>query len=168
MKQKGKLTPKQLMFCKEYLIDLNAKEAATRAGYSSATAKELGYKLLRSSAIQDKIARLMNDRSKRTELTSDYVLRELLSIAKDDIRNYVKITSEGGKVILQLNDIQESDKKNIAEISQNKDGQLRFKLYSRENALIQLGRHLGLFNDKVNLNVSEEIMALHKKVMTKK
>lgn len=69
-----KLTPKQKAFCEEYLIDLNATQAAIRAGYSEKTAKEQGCQHLTKLNIQTRIIELQSARSERTEITSDYVL----------------------------------------------------------------------------------------------
>ena len=66
----AKLTPKQEMFVKEYLVDLNATQAAIRAGYSQAAAMEQGYQLLKTS-VQTALQVAMNARSQRTEITAD-------------------------------------------------------------------------------------------------
>lgn len=71
----NKLTPKQEMFCKEYLIDLNATQAAIRAGYSEKTASETGYENLRKPQLAERIQELMDKRSKSTEISAEWVLR---------------------------------------------------------------------------------------------
>ena len=68
------LTPKQGMFCKEYLVDLNATQAAIRAGYSENTASEMGYENLTKPHIAEYVQGLMNKRSKRVEIDADWVL----------------------------------------------------------------------------------------------
>ena len=75
------LTPKQERFCEEYLIDLNATQAAIRAGYSEKTAYSAGQRLLRNVEIQNRIAELKAERSKRTEITQDRVVKELAAMA---------------------------------------------------------------------------------------
>ena len=77
----AKLTPKQERFCEEYLIDLNATQAAIRAGYSANTAREQGAQNLSKLNIQEKIAELQAERSKRTEITQDRVVKELAAMA---------------------------------------------------------------------------------------
>ncbi len=72
------LTPRQARFVDEYLVDLNAKEAAIRAGYSKKTAKQLGHKTLPAPAVQEAVTAAMGARSKRTEITADMVLRRLI------------------------------------------------------------------------------------------
>ena len=69
------LTAKQDMFCLEYLIDLNATQAAIRAGYSSNTAKEQGYENLTKPHIQARVAKAMKERSENTKIDAAYVLK---------------------------------------------------------------------------------------------
>jgi phage terminase small subunit len=70
----AKLNAKQMMFCREYLIDLNATQAAIRAGYSVNTACAIGTENLRKPNIAVFIQELMNERSASTGITADYVL----------------------------------------------------------------------------------------------
>lgn len=72
----SKLTPKQEIFCKEYLIDLNATQAAIRAGYSQRSANNVGPDNLLKPIIQKRIAELMSEREQRTEITADWVLKK--------------------------------------------------------------------------------------------
>lgn len=69
-----KLTAKQDAFCQEYLIDLNATQAALRAGYSEPTARSIGSENLSKPDIQSRIAELMSARSKKTEINAEWVL----------------------------------------------------------------------------------------------
>lgn len=77
-----KLTPKQERFVDEYLIDLNATAAAKRAGYSEKTANEIGTQNLVKLSIQEAIAERQKDRQERTEITQDWVVRNLKKIAE--------------------------------------------------------------------------------------
>lgn len=84
-----KLTAKQEMFCKEYLVDLNATQAAIRAGYSEDSAKEIGCENLTKPNIKEYIDKAMKERSQRVEITADYVLNNIKDIAevtKNDAR----------------------------------------------------------------------------------
>ena len=76
------LTEKQKRFIDEYLIDLNATAAAIRAGYSEKTANEIGSQNLVKLSIQKAIAERLKERQQRTEITQDYVLRNLKKIAE--------------------------------------------------------------------------------------
>ncbi len=71
------LTPKQARFVEEYLIDLNATQAAIRAGYSKKTANEQGAQLLAKLSIRQAVAEAQAIRSKRTEITQDEVIQGL-------------------------------------------------------------------------------------------
>jgi phage terminase small subunit len=82
------LTPKQQRFVQEYLIDLNATQAAIRAGYSPRTAAEQGARLLTNVKISAAIAAAMQSRQQRTEITADRVLKELARVALLDPRGF--------------------------------------------------------------------------------
>ena len=77
----AKLTPKQARFCEEYLVDLNATQAAIRAGYSVESAGSIGSENLSKPEIRARIETAMAERSKRTGINADRVLRELGRIA---------------------------------------------------------------------------------------
>ncbi len=80
------LTPKQARFVAEYLIDLNATQAAVRAGYSARTAASQGARLLKHGAVARAVHTAQHARAVRTEITQDRVLQELARIAFFDIR----------------------------------------------------------------------------------
>jgi phage terminase small subunit len=77
MRNESKLTERQKMFCKEYIVDLNAKQACIRAGYSEKTAKQIGSENLSKPYLQEEIARLMKSREERVKLTADKVLEDI-------------------------------------------------------------------------------------------
>ena len=79
------LTDKQEMFCREYLIDLNATQAAIRAGYSEKTANEQGAQNLAKLSIQSRISELKAERNDRIDIDADYVLRRLFEIDQMDV-----------------------------------------------------------------------------------
>lgn len=76
------MTDKQNVFVQEYLKDLNATQAAIRAGYSQKTAYSIGQRLLRNVEISQAIDAAMSERSERANLTADYVLQNLNEIAQ--------------------------------------------------------------------------------------
>lgn len=84
------LTPKQLQFCQEYLVDLNATQAAIRSGYSKRSAGAQAGQLLEKQEIRDEVQRLMALRAERTELSADWVVKELMAIASADPREIVE------------------------------------------------------------------------------
>lgn len=79
-----KLTEKQKRFCEEYLIDLNATQAAIRAGYSSKTASRIAIELLNKTHVSKYLTELMRKRSESTKITSEQVVKELEKIAFSD------------------------------------------------------------------------------------
>lgn len=94
------LTHRQQRFVDEYLIDLNATQAAIRAGYSEKTAYSMGQRLLKNVEIQAAIQKAMQKRSQRVDITADRVLTELAKLAFFDIR---KLLDDEGKPISMQN-----------------------------------------------------------------
>jgi len=85
------LTKKQKLFVEQYLMDLNATQAAIRAGYSEKTAKDIGCENLAKPNIQIEIEKRMKDRGQRTEITQDKVLQELAKIGFADVTDFITI-----------------------------------------------------------------------------
>lgn len=79
------LTPKQQRFVEEYLIDLNATQAAVRAGYSPANADSIGYQLLRKTPVSNAISAAIKARSERTRVDADWVLMRLVAEVEADL-----------------------------------------------------------------------------------
>lgn len=168
-----KLTEKQKRFCDEYLIDLNATQAAIRAGYSDKTANRIANENLSKLDIQEYIQKRMKDREKRTEITQDKVLNELAKIGFVDIKQYLQYKTaktvidhdaETGepiidyKQIIDVLDSSEVDGSVIQEVSIGKDGTFKFKLHDKMSALEKIGKHLGMFTDKVeSKNINENL-----------
>ncbi|WGY37383.1 terminase small subunit [Pseudomonas aeruginosa] len=156
------LTAKQQRFVEEYLIDLNATQAAIRAGYSKKTANEQGSRLLANVSVSAAVAESMKSRSGRTGITQDMVLKELAKIGFSDIRKVVRwgetmvrmveADDEGpedmvpyhGLALVDSTEIDDDTAAAIAEVSQGRDG-LKVKLYDKKGALVDIGRHLGMF-----------------------
>ncbi len=86
-----KLTPKQLRFVAEYLVDLNGTQAAIRAGYSAKTAEQMAYQLLQKTSVKKAISAARKDQQDRTEITADRVLREAWNILTADARELVQV-----------------------------------------------------------------------------
>ena len=94
----GRLTPKQGRFVEEYLVDLNATQAAIRAGYSTKTAKAIGHENLARPNLAQAIQDAMTERSKRTEVSQDRVVKELARIAFASLGEVIKWDPTGTKV----------------------------------------------------------------------
>ena len=144
-----KLTDKQKKFIDEYLVDLNATQAAIRAGYKEKAAYRTGAENLRKPQIQEEIQKRMEERQKRTEITQDMVLQELAAIAFARATDYVSVM--GGMV--QVKDTDQLSDSQIAAIAGIKETQngIEVKLGSKEKTLELLGRHLGMWNDKLDV-----------------
>ena len=170
----AKLTAKQQRFCDEYLIDLNATKAAIRAGYSEKTAQVQGARLLTNVMVQNQLQKRKLDRVERTEITQDMVLYELATIAFSNAADYASIVEKqvmvehDGKEYPLLDndgnpvkyrtvepvltaDLTEKQKRALAVIKKGRDG-FEIKPYDKTRALELLGRHLGMFTDKVEVS----------------
>ncbi|GAA0561657.1 terminase small subunit [Chitinophaga japonensis] len=175
---------KQRTFCEEYLIDLNGTQAAIRSRYSKKSASETASELLVKSKIKAYIDLLMKVRAQRTEITPDRVLQELAAIAFANINDFVKVVEkeEVGGSKTDLGDQEEEkrthrvvevfptdtiDKAKIPALSSIKQGRsgIEVKMFDKEKALELLGRHLGMWNDKLQLGADDELKALYKTVM---
>lgn len=158
-----KLTPKQIRFVDEYLVDFNATQAAIRAGYSEKNAYQIGSENLRKPQIQSEIARRQKDLQRRTEISQDRVVKELARIAFADASDYACIETymyenkEGTLSPIQVVSpkdtgvLSDDQRAAIAGIKQGANG-IEIKLHDKIKALELLGRHIGMFNDKLSLS----------------
>jgi phage terminase small subunit len=173
------LTPRQAMFCEEYLVDLNATQAAIRAGYAKKTANREGSRLLLNVDIQKKIQELKDKRSNRTQITADRVLQELASIGFARITDVLKVREVERKTIdLELDDPDSDDPITttlkykdvqifntddidpnvipaIAAIKQGTHG-IEIKMHDKVKALENIGEHLGMFTKNIKLSGDAE------------
>jgi len=155
------LTGKQSRFVSEYLVDLNATQAAVRAGYSVKRADAIGYENLRKPEIQTAIEKAMAKREQRTEITQDRVLKELARIGFADIRKVVD-WGESVSVMNELTgvesivhgitmrpaaDLDDDTAAAISEIAETNQG-LKVKFHDKQAALVNIGKHLGMFIDR--------------------
>lgn len=165
------LTPKKRLFAREYLRDLNATQAAIRAGYSKASAHAQGHDLLKEPEVDDLVETLRAQREMRVDVKVDDVLRELIALASLDVS---EAFDEHG-ALLPIHEIPLDVRKAIAgfeveEISAGGGeeraviGTLRkVKFVSKEKALELLGRHLKMFTDKFEVKVDGSFAELLKK-----
>ena len=148
------MTKKQKRFVEEYLIDLNATQAAIRAGYSPETAGSIGAENLKKPEISDAIAKAMAERSRRTGINQDRVLQELAKIG------FAKITDVMDPNTAKIKtDASEDDLACIqsVKIKPNEFGiEREVKMYDKRAALVDLGRHLGMFKDRVEVSGLEK------------
>lgn len=94
-----KLSPKQDRFCKEYLVDFNATQAAIRAGYSQKTAYSIGQENLKKPEVQARIAELVAEKESALICSADEALQLVSEIARGQTTDEVfRMTAEGGQV----------------------------------------------------------------------
>lgn len=159
-----KLTGKQQRFIEEYLIDLNATQAAIRAGYSKKCAEVQGHENLRKPNIAQAIAYAKEKRSVRTQVTADRVIEELAKLAFSNIKN---LYDEKGD-LLSVHELGDEVAASLQEVTEDSlkggdDGSVttvrrKYKLSDKKASLELLGRHLSIFTDNVNLNNKIQIV----------
>lgn len=151
------LTPKQERFVAEYLIDMNASQAAVRAGYSARTAGALGFENLKKPEIAAAIQSAQKKRSARVEITQDRVLLEIARLAFFDPR---KMFGEDGRplAVTELDDDTAAAVVGLDVLEEwagsGEDRVLvghvkKYKIADKGGALALAARHLGMLKDKV-------------------
>jgi len=148
----AKLTPKQQRFVEEYLVDLNATQAAIRAGYSKKTAKATGHENLTKPDIAKAVEAGRKAMAEKAGVSAERVVNELALIGFADMGKFVTVHDDGA-VVIDFSKLATGDLRACSEISQKhiptKDGpdivETKFKLHSKVQALKQLGDHLGIF-----------------------
>lgn len=144
---KAGLTPKQLRFVEEYLVDLNASAAARRAGYSQNRADAIGYENLLKPDIQSAIEVAQRERSARTGITADRVIAEIAKIAFADPRK-VMTWGPGGVELFDSSSLTDADAAMISEVSESisqSGSSVKVKLHSKLDALEKLAKHVGVY-----------------------
>ncbi|WP_424139379.1 terminase small subunit [Roseomonas chloroacetimidivorans] len=142
------LTDQKRRFVEEYLVDLNATQAAIRAGYAPKNADANAHRLLADPEVAAAIAEAQAARSRRTEITQDRVLSELAALAHLDPAEIVSVEVKEPKDIAKL---PEHVRRAILGWSWDRNGNFVLKLSDKRGALELLGRHLGMWRDKVEL-----------------
>lgn len=140
-----KLTPKQDRFCREYVIDLNATQAAIRAGYSERTAYSQGQRLLKNVEVQARVGELAKTVQDKAEVSAERILEELNLIGHFDPAEIVGKVSKIEDIALLPPHVRRA----IAGWSWDKFGCLVLKFHDKQRALELLGRHKTLFTDRV-------------------
>lgn len=148
------LTAKQRRFVEEYLVDLNATQAAIRAGYSAKTAGSYGNENLKKPAIQSAIQDALQKQQERTEITADRVLKEIFRLATFDPR---KLFNADGTVknIAALDDDTAACVGGLDIVTTtNGDVTRKVKVWDKNSALEKLGKHFQMFTDKSTLEIT--------------
>lgn len=148
-------------FCDEYIIDFNATRAAQRAGYSPKSAHVQGHDLLKNPKVKARIDALKRARAARAQMSADEVLEELAKLARANMQDYMVVGPHGDPV-LDWSKLTRDQAAALQEVTVDDyvDGRgdeardvrrVKFKLADKKGALVELGKHLGLFPNKVEL-----------------
>lgn len=152
------MTPKQLRFVEEYLIDLNATQAAIRAGYSKRSAEVTGARLLRNAKVIAALSKRQQERSERTQVTADAVIAELAKLGFSNMLDYVTVQTDG-LAYIDLSRLSREQAAAIQEMTVDEyvEGagdderpvkRVKIKLADKKSSLELLGKHLGIFDSK--------------------
>lgn len=159
------MTPQQEVFVQEYLVDLNATQAAIRAGYPPARAGQAATIIMKHPPVRDQIAKLMAARSRRVGINADRVLQKLGTIINGDPRSM--FTDSGG--LKQPTEMDKDDALMLAGVktrrivAMGEDGKMQpeeiteIKFVDPLSALSLAMRHLGMMNDKLDINVTHDL-----------
>lgn len=159
------MTEAQKRFCEEYLIDLNASRAYKTAYPNckkDSTARTNGYRLLTNADIQNYISERQLKLAEQTSITQEKVLKEIAKIAFSDIRGLFnedgvlkKITELDNEIAGSISSVETVEQFDTVMGIKVKTGETKkIKTYDKGRALEMLARHLGMFNDKVELNAN--------------
>lgn len=164
-----KLTPKQQRFAREYLVDLNATQAAVRAGYSEKTAKQIGSRLLTNVDLQAEIQRLGRKSAAKLEITRESIMQELAAVGFARASDFVRVeTVEASRMgihpitgevvmlpagpqqlvrIVDTDEVPDDKAAALAGIKQGSHG-VEVKLHDKIRALELLGKAVGMFDSR--------------------
>jgi phage terminase small subunit len=163
-----KLTPKQKLFCKYYLISLNATDAAIKAGYSKKTANRIGTENLSKPVIREYLESQMKSKEQELDISVDRILKELASIAFLDISEFY---NEDG-TLKNIKEINETARRAIQSVTTREeqgatveDGEIKPQFFNVNNikandklkALELLGKYHSIFKDKIEHSFDEKI-----------
>jgi phage terminase small subunit len=149
------VSPKQARFRSEYLVDLNATQAAIRAGYSAKTAYSQGQRLLKHVEVAASIAAAQKAQSERTEISADAVIAELAKLGFANMADYMRVGPDGDPY-LDYSRLTRDQAAALIEVTVDDyvDGRgedartvrrVKFKLADKRAALVELGKHFGIF-----------------------
>lgn len=134
----------RLLFAREYIKDLNATQAAIRAGYSEKSAKEQASRLLTNVNVKAEIERLKAERNQRLELSADRVIQELIAIAHSDLTELFEAHDDGQKLSFKGLQNIPVEMRRVVKKLKLKEGHLEIELWDKMQAITLLMKHLGL------------------------
>ncbi|MXN46068.1 terminase small subunit [Shinella kummerowiae] len=152
------LSEKQKRFVSEYVIDLNATQAAIRAGYSAKTAQQQGSRLLLNVVVQEELSRQQSKVAERLEITKERIVDELAKIGFSNMLDYMRAGPDGDPY-LDFSGLTRDQAAALSEVTVEdfKDGRgedardvrrVKFKLHDKKGALVDLAKMLGFVVEK--------------------
>lgn len=153
------LSAKRRRFVEEYLVDLNGTQAAIRAGYSAIAAKVTASRLLTDANVTDAISKLRAKLSEKLEITAERVLSELARIGFANLADFY-CRDGSGNIAVDVDALLDPGKAAAVvqiDMQTSVDGAqtIKLKLADKKGALIELGKHLGLFAERAEVNVTQ-------------
>lgn len=151
------LNPQKLLFVQEYLVDHNPRKAAIRAGYAIHSASVTGSRLMREPLVAAAIEDEQLARADRMGITKDRILQELALIGFGNVKNFIKQDAEGQDTTVPINDLTHEDTAPLTEYSVETTGgkiktkRVRIKMADKRAALVDMGKHLGMFKEKIEV-----------------
>ena len=170
----SKLTARQKLFVQEYMLDLNATQAAIRAGYSAKTAEQLGYKLVQKSSVQEALQAKQQEVAKRNDVTIDRIIQELAAIAFTNL-DEIAPWDERGPHIIDSAKLDRMTKVSVKKVTMKRsirrgekkddDGwdveDWSIEQHNRVEALVKLGTRLGMFpKEGANIHIDARTQLL--------
>ncbi len=163
----GLLSPKQARFVEEYLIDLNGTQAAIRAGYSPKSAGRIQNQLLAKKQVSEAVAQRRKKLAEKAEVTQEKIVTELAKLGFSNMLDYIRVQPDGSAVV-DLASLTREQAAALSEVvvDEYMDGggedarpvkKVKVKLADKRNALVDLGKHLGMFVEKVELSGKAEV-----------
>lgn len=168
--------PKQSAFCREYVLDYNGTQAAIRAGYSKRTAYSQSFDLLKKPEIQKEIQALESRIENKVIITKDKILRELSMIGFANLADHVTIDDTTGCVqAIGIDSLPAGASRAIKKVKERRvikstasgdevlESTFEFELHDKQTALVNMGKELGMFRDKHEIDVNQPINITIKK-----
>lgn len=155
------LTAKRQRFVDEYLVDLNATQAAIRSGYSRKTAQEQSSRLLSNAMVSDAITKRRDAIAAKTEVTQERIIAELAKIGFANMADYMRSNPDGDPY-LDFSALTRDQAAALTEVTvedytegRGEDARdvkrVKFRLGDKRAALVDLGKHLGMFREHIDL-----------------
>ena len=149
-------------FCQQYVVDFNGTRSARESGFGPKSASVKASQILREIKVQKRIAELMANRAERTKITQDMVLRELALCGFSDMKNHAQINDDGQVEFYPFKDVGIETRaiESMKQVDTQSGRTISMKLHGKVRPLELIGKHLGMFADTHNLNLTGDITVI--------